>query len=274
MLRPLKSKTAAEVAYNPLDIFLILGAPMILQSDNGREFTANIITDLKSLWPHLKIVHGRPRHPQSQGSEERANADVKEMFATWLSENNSTQWSEGLRFIQFQKNRSYHRVIGQSTYKALFGSDPKVGLSSSSVPRDLLPDIQTEEDLQAIFEANSGSTDNTDTAISQTEHNTDTETEADATMSETDNITDTNTDTDGQVTAHNSTDNNEPTIELETESMVIEIRGHFLGVIFLLLILVRVCLKLQILTSNVHERWPFLANRCTPIPWQRTQKQN
>jgi hypothetical protein len=62
-------------------------------------------------------------------------------------------------------------VIGQSPYKALFGSDPKVGLSSSSVPRDLLPDIQTEEDLQAIFEANSGSTDNTDTdaAISQTE---------------------------------------------------------------------------------------------------------
>ena len=52
-----------------------------------------------------KIVHGRPRHPQSQGSVERANADVKEMLATWLSENNSTQWSEGLRFIQFQKNR-------------------------------------------------------------------------------------------------------------------------------------------------------------------------
>ena len=125
-----------------------------------------------------KIVHGRPRHPQSQGSVERANADVKEMLATWLSENNSTQWSEGLRFIQFQKNRSYHRVIG---------------LSSSSVPRDLLPDIQTEEDLQAIFEANSVSTDNTDTdtAISETEHST--ETETDATMSEMDNITDTNT---------------------------------------------------------------------------------
>ena len=155
------------------------------------------------------IVHGRPRHPQSQGSVERANVDVKEMLATWLSENNSTQWSEGLRFIKFQKNRSYHRVIG---------------LSSSSVPRDLLPDIQTEEDLQATFEANSISTDNTDTdtAISETEHSTDTETETDATMSETDNITDTNTDTDGQVTAHNSTDNNEPTIELETETMVIE----------------------------------------------------
>ena len=37
ILRPLKSKTAAEVAYNLLDIILILGAPMILQSDNGHE---------------------------------------------------------------------------------------------------------------------------------------------------------------------------------------------------------------------------------------------
>jgi hypothetical protein len=26
---------------------------------------------------------------------EKANADVKEMLATWLSENNNTQWSEG-----------------------------------------------------------------------------------------------------------------------------------------------------------------------------------
>jgi hypothetical protein len=97
-------------------------------------------------------------------------------------------------------------VIGQSPYKALFGSDPIVGWSSSSVPRDLLPDIQTEEDLQAIFEANYASTDNTDIAISETEHNT--ETETDAIMSETDNITDTNT---------------ESTIELETETMVIEL---------------------------------------------------
>jgi hypothetical protein len=30
---------------------------------------------------------------------ERANADVKEMLATWLDEKNSTQWSEGLRFL-------------------------------------------------------------------------------------------------------------------------------------------------------------------------------
>ena len=42
LLRPLSSKRASEVAYHLLDIFLTLGAPHILQSDNGSEFTANV----------------------------------------------------------------------------------------------------------------------------------------------------------------------------------------------------------------------------------------
>ena len=67
-MRPLKSKRAAEVAYQLTDMFLLLGAPHILQSDNGREFTANIITELKLPWPELKLVNGRPCHPQSQGT--------------------------------------------------------------------------------------------------------------------------------------------------------------------------------------------------------------
>ena len=74
---PLKTKTAAEVAWHLLEIFLTFGAPAILQSDNGKEFVASIITELKQLWPDLKIVHGRPRHPQSQGSVERSNGEVK-----------------------------------------------------------------------------------------------------------------------------------------------------------------------------------------------------
>ncbi|XP_071137215.1 KRAB-A domain-containing protein 2-like [Mytilus edulis] len=70
ILRPLTSKRAYEVAMQILDIFLLFGAPNILQSDNGAEFTANIISELKNLWPECKIVHGKPRHPQSQGSVE------------------------------------------------------------------------------------------------------------------------------------------------------------------------------------------------------------
>ena len=121
VLRPLTSKRAAEVAFQLMDIFLLLGAPQILQSDNGSEFTASVFTELKVLWPDLLMVQGKPRHPQSQGSVERLNCDVKDMLIAWLGDN-STDWPVGLRFVQFQKNctSSYHSGIKQTPYKALY----------------------------------------------------------------------------------------------------------------------------------------------------------
>lgn len=61
-------------------------------SDNGREFVNSTITELHNMWEDVKIVHGKPRHSQSQGSVERANRDVEDMLATWMAENNSTDW--------------------------------------------------------------------------------------------------------------------------------------------------------------------------------------
>ncbi|CAG2257584.1 SCAN domain-containing protein 3 [Mytilus edulis] len=147
VLRALKYKRAPGVAYQLLDIFLPFGVPHILQSDNGRMFTAQIITELNLLWSELVIVLRRPRHPESQGSVERANADIKEMLISWMHDNDKRQWSEGLRFVQFQKNRSHHRVINQSPNHALFSSDPKICLSSCFMPKKLLPNLESEEDL-------------------------------------------------------------------------------------------------------------------------------
>ena len=56
VLRAWKSKTAAEVCHNLIDIFCLIGAPAILQSDNGREFVNSIIDELKVMWPDLKRV--------------------------------------------------------------------------------------------------------------------------------------------------------------------------------------------------------------------------
>lgn len=116
ILRPLKSKRAEEIAYNLLDIYTTFGAPAILQSDNGREFVNSTITELHNMWEDVKIVHGKPRHSQSQGSVERANRDVEDMLATWMAENNSTDWPSGLKFIQFQKNRALHSGKKKSIY--------------------------------------------------------------------------------------------------------------------------------------------------------------
>ena len=66
-LYPMKTKMAAKVADHLITQFCVFGPPRILQSDNGKEFTAQVINNLSLLWPGLVIIHGRPRHPESQG---------------------------------------------------------------------------------------------------------------------------------------------------------------------------------------------------------------
>ncbi|KAM4707160.1 baculoviral IAP repeat-containing protein 1-like [Discoglossus pictus] len=56
-LRPLKTKRAEEVAYHVLSIFLTFGAPAILQSDNGREFSNQVISEIYAMWKDNTTYH-------------------------------------------------------------------------------------------------------------------------------------------------------------------------------------------------------------------------
>ena len=68
-----------------------------------------------------------------------------------MGDNNSPDWSVGLKFVQFHKNTSHHTGIKQAHYKALFGSDPVVGLRSSTLPTEILERMVSEDDLLAAF---------------------------------------------------------------------------------------------------------------------------
>ena len=71
ILSPLQTKSAHEVAHVLVkDVISMIGPPVILQSDNGKEFVAEIIGHIAAI-TGMKIIRGRPRHPQSQGSVER-----------------------------------------------------------------------------------------------------------------------------------------------------------------------------------------------------------
>jgi hypothetical protein len=60
------------------------------------------------MWSQVKIVHGKARHSQSQGSIERANQDIKSMIATWMETNDNAKWSESLRFVHAMKNSAFY----------------------------------------------------------------------------------------------------------------------------------------------------------------------
>ncbi|GBO30849.1 hypothetical protein AVEN_57843-1 [Araneus ventricosus] len=67
LLRPLKTKRAAEVALEFLKAFWTL---VPLTSSRGT--AANVINEFPTMWPDCKIVHGRSRHPQTVAAERGA----------------------------------------------------------------------------------------------------------------------------------------------------------------------------------------------------------
>ena len=103
------------------------------------------------MWDGLKIVHGKPRHSQSQGSVERANRDIEDMLSTWMDSNSTDKWADGLRFVQCMKNRAYHEGLKCSPYEAMFGQPMKVGLKTSNPPDEAVESLQTEEDLDILI---------------------------------------------------------------------------------------------------------------------------
>ncbi|XP_047485906.1 KRAB-A domain-containing protein 2-like [Penaeus chinensis] len=121
ILRSLQTKRTAEVAFQLVNIFLLMGVPAVLKGNNGSEFTSRVITELKEMWPSLTMVHGNPGHPQSQGSVERANGDIKDA--------------------------AHHSGIKCSPYSAMLGCEARVGLTSSPLPTEVVSWLESEDDL-------------------------------------------------------------------------------------------------------------------------------
>lgn len=77
-------------------------------------------------WPgECVIIHGRPRHPQSQGLVEQANKTVQTMISTMKTHNLPPHnWSYWLNTIQLEMNIAWQSCIKTLPYKVVFGQLP------------------------------------------------------------------------------------------------------------------------------------------------------
>lgn len=147
-LRSLKSKRPKEVAHALLDIFTIIGAPSVLQSDSGREFSSQIVSELSNIWPELKIVHGNPQPCQSLSSINQVNEDIQNRIISWMQTNNSSHWAEFLWFIQMTQNQPHHRGMQQTLCEGAFSSQAKLGLCHSQSTEEFVASLNTENELE------------------------------------------------------------------------------------------------------------------------------
>ena len=96
----------------------------------------------------MHIVHGRPRHPQSQGLIERANAILTDALGKlsyscsilkivkknncisvdqgkWMDDKSTNHWSEGLSTVIYQINTRTTHTTKKTPYELAFGQKPK-----------------------------------------------------------------------------------------------------------------------------------------------------
>ncbi|CAF3750245.1 unnamed protein product [Rotaria sp. Silwood1] len=106
-----RDKTWAEV-------LILIVLPL---NNNTTLHRANIILNLKLDWPDLIIINGRPRHPQSQGLVERANAVVQKMLGKWLETNESRDWPSGLGPVMLAINNCRSQSTKKTPYEMVFG---------------------------------------------------------------------------------------------------------------------------------------------------------
>ena len=107
--------------------FPVHGAPEVVLSDNGREFTANAFTQYLK---QLGIDHRRttPARPQCNGKVERFNRTLKEILTKAIN-NQPTNWEDHIGDTLWAYRISINAATGYSPYYLLFGRQPRAPLT-------------------------------------------------------------------------------------------------------------------------------------------------
>jgi hypothetical protein len=68
-----------------------------------------------------------------------------------MKENSNPRWSEGLKFVQLQKNSRHHSGIKRAPFQAAFRIEPRQGVGMFNIPDHVIGDLETEEQLDELL---------------------------------------------------------------------------------------------------------------------------
>ena len=137
---PIKDKCADTVADVLVDkIILRFWMPLVIHSDQGREFENGLMKSLCSLLGCIK-TRTAPYHLESDGMVERFNRTCLMMLSMFVNDRRD-KWHELLPFIMHAYHTSVHESTGYSPFRLIMGEE-------CSLPQDV-----TTEELRASRES-------------------------------------------------------------------------------------------------------------------------
>lgn len=80
----------------------------IFHSDNKREFANREVEEILNRL-NVRIIYGRPYHPQTRGQIERFNRSLKSRLRKYLPYNNF-EWSKYIDQLVYDYNNAKHRA--------------------------------------------------------------------------------------------------------------------------------------------------------------------
>lgn len=103
------------------------GAPRVIQHDQGTEFDGAVSRLCKEL--EIKVIKGRPYHPQSRGKVERAHRTFKKklLYDFLAMKNAGVNWVKGLpNYAQALNQDPKEELFWKSPFEIYFGRKPNV----------------------------------------------------------------------------------------------------------------------------------------------------
>ena len=125
---PMKNKCADTVADILVEnIILRFGMPLVIHSDQGREFENGLMKSCALLG--CTKTRTAPYHPESDGMIERFNRTCLMMLSMFVNDRRDN-WHELLPFIMHAYRTSVHESTGYSPFRLMMGEE-------CSLPQDV-----------------------------------------------------------------------------------------------------------------------------------------
>ena len=122
------------------NLWLCEGAPVVLQSDRGKEFSNHEVAEacLRFL---VRQTFSKSHHPQANGAVERVNQTLKRALYKIMVMYKTYKWWEFLPYVTYAYNTNIHRVTGYPPFLIQRGFMPDTTGSAIRF-EDLMPRVK------------------------------------------------------------------------------------------------------------------------------------